>query len=689
MKRVVLDIETNGLISHLVDFSSLPYKLKPTAKLHCIVLRDVDSDNVISLVQEQCTKENLQEALKDCTHLIGHNIIKYDLLMCKLFGVLDYNIGYIEKQSSIYGKEIEIVDTLIWSRLFNPDRVGGHSLDAWGERLGNQKIDFHDFENYSETMLSYCIQDCNVNVSVFKELEKTFNEGCWNKAYNMELKLADIGIKRECYGFKFDVELANKNVEWLDKKLEELTEIVLPNIPPKPLNKGERDKHSPPAKPFKKDGTASANLIKFVAKFNGVLDETTKTYSINGRVFDYVNTEPIVDTLPATMSDGDWIKMHLINLDWRPTEWKQRNLVCNAKKQTMPYEKRVEALERWYEETISGKYTQQRLEILGMPAYAILDTLKEKLKDTKPVYVPTSPCIRVGVAKEICPNLLELGDSVAFAKDFVEYLTYTHRRNSIAGGGFDEDTGEVETGFLSQYRKEDGRIPTPAIEIGASSCRYRHIGVANIPRIGSIYGEEMRSMFCSGEDGYELGYDFSSLENRIQGHYIMKYEGESLAKSLIAEKPYDSHSLNAKKLGISRNDAKSITYALLYGAGAPKIAKMLNIGKQQSVQLVDSFWEAVLPLKQLRDAVEKYWESKGKTHIIGIDGRKIVTRAKHALLNSLFQSGGVIAAKYTTVKMMENFENNGWCVDPFEGVPDVTSMIEYHKLIVALHSNVY
>lgn len=689
MKRVVLDIETNGLISHLVDFSSLPYKLKPTAKLHCIVLRDVDSDNVISLVQEQCTKENLQEALKDCTHLIMHNGVKYDLLVCKLFGVLDYNIGYVGKPSSIYGREIEIIDTLIVSRLLNPDRIGGHSLDAWGERLGNQKIDFHDFENYSETMLSYCIQDCNVNVSVFKELEKTFNEECWDKAYNMELKLADTGIKRECYGFKFDVELANKNVEWLDKKLAELTAIVLPNIPPKPLNKGERDKHSPPAKPFKKDGTASANLIKFVAKFNGVLDETTKTYSINGRVFDYVNTEPIVDTLPATMSDGDWIKMHLINLAWKPTEWKQRNLVCNAKKQMMPYEKRVEALERWYEETISGKYTQQRLEILGMPAYAILDTLKEKLKDTKPVYVPTSPCIRVGVAKEICPNLLELGDSVAFAKDFVEYLTYTHRRNSIAGGGFDEDTGEVETGFLSQYRKEDGRIPTPAIEIGCATTRYRHLNVCNISRVGSLFGEEMRGMFGVSDGYYQLGFDFSSIEARIQGHYITKYNGTELAKTLLAEKPNSIHCVTARTLGISRDSAKSVNYMLMFGAQAAKVAKSLNVSKEEGRRLFDQYWESVAPLKQLKDAVESFWEKNGSNHVLGIDGRKIVTRHKHALLNSIFQSGAVIAAKYTTCFLMENYEKMGLCTDPFVNTPDVASMIEYHKLIVALHSNVY
>jgi len=116
------------------------------------------------------------------------------------------------------------------------------------------------------------------------------------------------------------------------------------------------------------------------------------------------------------------------------------------------------------------------------------------------------------------------------------------------------------------YREVDGRVATPAIEIGASTNRYRHIGIANIARASSVYGKEMRSLFGSGKDGLQFGYDFASLEARIQGHYCWKYTGgQELSVTLLAEKPNDIHTLTGLKLDIPRSDAKSINYAILYG----------------------------------------------------------------------------------------------------------------------------
>src|SRR5690606_27884822 len=105
--------------------------------------------------------------------------------------------------------------------------------------------------------------------------------------------------------------------------------------------------------------------------------------------------EPITDTLPATIDDGDWVKMYLISLGWEPTEWKERDLTQNSKKQKLPYEKRIEALGRWFKETTEGKYKKQRLEILGLKEGEVIDKLSKRLKDDRPVRVPTSPCIRV------------------------------------------------------------------------------------------------------------------------------------------------------------------------------------------------------------------------------------------------------------------------------------------------------
>jgi uncharacterized membrane protein YkvA (DUF1232 family) len=275
-----------------------------------------------------------------------------------------------------------------------------------------------------------------------------------------------------------------------------------------------------------------------------------------------------------------------------------------------------------------------------------------------------------------------MGDKVEFAKDFSLYLTYRHRKSSIAGGDIEEmdfDEEVPNTGFMSNYREVDGRIPTPAIEIGANTNRYRHLGLVNVPRTTSEYGHEMRSLFGCGDGFVQLGFDFSGLENRIMGHYVTPYpDGEQLAASMVAEKPFDSHTLLGQKLGIPRTEAKSVAYACLYGAQPTKIATMLGKDLEYGKKIFNGYWDAVPALKALKERVEDFWEGKNQEYLISIDRRKINTRSKHSLLNTLFQSAGVIVAKYSTVFMLGKLEKMGYCISPFDGKPDVISMIEYH-----------
>ena len=177
----------------------------------------------------------------------------------------------------------------------------------------------------------------------------------------------------------------------------------------------------------------------------------------------------------------------------------------------------------------------------------------------------------------------------------------------------------------------------------------------------------------------QLGFDFASLEARIQGHYILPFNGEELAEQLLASKPNDIHTLNAVKLGISRDQAKSISYALMYGASYKKLKSMLGLSDSEAKALYDAYWEAVKPLSDLREEVGKVWKRRGSKFVVGIDGRKINTRSQHSLLNALFQSGGVINAKYTTVFLFEWLEDRGYKCDPFVYQDlDCCGMIEYH-----------
>ena len=271
MSKYTIDIETNNLLSNMLDFTSLPYKLNSEAKLYCVVIRNIDTDEVSFAVGSEVTTEWLKTTLTDATEIILHNGIKFDLIALKLFGVLDYEVGYLDREDKLFGKPVKIVDTLVRSRLLNPDRYGGHGLKAWGIALGEHKGDYTDFSHYNEDMLSYCVQDTKVTSLIYKTLATEYDsyEGWW-KAEKLENKLADLAVKRETYGFWFNKELAIQCLEDLTEKMTELENKVNPILPPKPMNKTNLKKFTLPAIQFKKDRSFNANFLKFVEKHNGV-----------------------------------------------------------------------------------------------------------------------------------------------------------------------------------------------------------------------------------------------------------------------------------------------------------------------------------------------------------------------------------------------------------------------------------
>lgn len=181
----------------------------------------------------------------------------------------------------------------------------------------------------------------------------------------------------------------------------------------------------------------------------------------------------------------------------------------------------------------------------------------------------------------------------------------------------------------------------------------------------------------------------------MEGHYCFDYEKQTAAgvreycESLLLEKPHDVHTRTAqlisKVLGrdFSRTNAKAVKYATTYGAQVAKIAKTIGADITTGQIVFDAFWEAAMPLKKLKESLQKHWEKNGKKYIITVDGRKVPTRAAHSILNSLFQSAGVICAKRTMVIWDAKLKAKGLSVDfwrdDWKNKSWATQMIAYHK----------
>lgn len=679
--KFLIDIESSGLLGDGLDYSSLPYKLKESYRIWCIVIRNISTGTIVSFRAQECTRANIEKALEGCTELIGHNIINFDLPVLKFYMGFDYLLGYPGQPSYLFGKECIFTDTLLWSKLLHADRYGGHSLAAWGKRMGNNKGDFNDWSKFSEEMLEYCIQDTSVNVDVYHALIKEQGKHDWSEPYFMELKLADLTLKQELFGFAFDKEKARKNIEELSAMMQTIQAKVNPLLPVKMMTKSELSTYTLPKVRFKKNGEMSSHMQKFLDKHQAVINADMTAFEYEGKTYVIAETEYLINSKPASVEDIDVVKKYLLDMGWTPADIKERDLCKKPDKSEKTREEIVSAIERYVNQTETSLFRDLRLEFLECEFDDLKDMLLGRIQGTKPIYVPTNPRLTIGQEKEICPNLVALGEKAEFVKDVVHYFTYRHRKNSIAGGivldGDEED--EPLTGFLSAVR-EDGRVPTPADTLGANTGRYRHRIICNIPRITSLYGAQMRGLFGCGKGLYQLGYDFSSLEARVMGHYVIPYkDGDALAEALVALKPNDIHSLNAKKLGIKRDSAKNFSYASIYGAQPKKLAKMLAVSEQEAKRLFTAYWEAVPALKELKDKLEKVWEKSGKKHILGLDGRILSTRSKHSLINVLFQSGGAIAAKWSAVYLAQELEEAGILGNPFEDT------LQEHKVWWLIH----
>jgi DNA polymerase-1 len=229
MKRYVFDIETNGLLPELDT-------------IHCLVIKDVDTGEVIS-----CHNHGGESVptidiglllLASADEIIGHNIIGFDLLA-------------IQKVCPWWKTRAKITDTLVMSRLIYPDlrdrdftywrkhpdfptkMIGSHSLRAWGHRLCNFKEDYDGgWEDWSPEMQKYCEQDIVVTAALWDRL---VSKNIPRDALDMEQQIAHICTRQELYGFKFDVEAAGKLYAKLLKRRSELHTELQSIFPPKTI----------------------------------------------------------------------------------------------------------------------------------------------------------------------------------------------------------------------------------------------------------------------------------------------------------------------------------------------------------------------------------------------------------------------------------------------------------------------
>lgn len=153
--------------------------------------------------------------------IINHNLIGFDLPVIER--LLGYRVPFKK-----------MVDTLVMSRLYDPAIEGGHSLQAWGERLNCAKGDFRDYDSgYSEEMAEYAKQDIVVTRKLHSHLHDLLAiEGFSEQSIQLEHQVAFIIEKQIRHGVTFEFIKALSLRDTIENRMRKIEEDMQVTFPP-------------------------------------------------------------------------------------------------------------------------------------------------------------------------------------------------------------------------------------------------------------------------------------------------------------------------------------------------------------------------------------------------------------------------------------------------------------------------
>ena len=176
-------------------------------------------------------------------------------------------------------------------------------------------------------------------------------------------------------------------------------------------------------------------------------------------------------------------------------------------------------------------------------------------------------------------------------------------------------------------------------------CAHRKPNLAQVPS-----DKEFRELFTASPKHIMVGADLSGIELRMLAHYLGRYDGGRYADILLND---DIHQVNADKIGITRRQVKTVTYAFLYGAGNEKIGMSYDNSLQpkearkKGSEIREAFVSAIEGLSDLLGAVSN---KAANGYLLALDGRRVLVDSPHKALNYLLQcSAGIVAKRWMVI----------------------------------------
>lgn len=457
---------------------------------------------------------------------VGHNILKYDAPVLVRLGGIALRVS-------------DCVDTLVLSTLYSPSLKGGHSLGAWGERVGFKKMDFDDWTHLSDEMVTYCHRDVEITAELFRRLTKVLSRiGFSEMSCRIQHNITAILAKQQRNGFYFDGPRAMAFYQQLRNREEELQDDIRRAFPPERVLVRE-------GKIYTKGGDVTAIFRRDMERY--VIEREGGTYKAY---------EDVEFNIGSSLQRAQKLQA----LGWVPDEKTPTGLPKVTEK----------SLVRFAEES-------------GVPEVALI----------------------------------------------TKWMAINGRANMI-------------NTWLENWDDRDSCIHGKLFV--ADTLRFRHQApnTANIPAVRVSKGGDV----LLGEDGYYtyeardlwiarpgrvlVGTDAAGLELRMLAHYLNRPD---FTKQVIEGDP---HQYNADLAGVTRPNAKTLLYAIQYGAQAGKVASIIGGTRAEGAAMREMFLARLGIKGVMEDAIAE----QGRGRVWLVDGSGVVCPSPHAALNYKLQGGG-------------------------------------------------
>ena len=261
------------------------------------------------------------------------------------------------------------------------------------------------------------------------------------------------------------------------------------------------------------------------------------------------------------------------------------------------------------------------------------------------------PTLRTETGKAVIDEnvLTEVASSgITIAEGFLKCLTITKKLGMISQG---------VNAWLKLCTTASRVHHHCSVATNTHRCAHRKPNLSQVPS-----DHDCRQLFKPTPGNIMVGADLAGIELRMLAHYLARYDGGRYADILLNG---DIHQVNADKIGISRRQVKTVSYAFLYGSGNLRLGHSYDAqlsdedAKKKGSEIRKAFVSAIDGLAELLEAVK---QSSQKGYVNSIDGRPIKVDSQHKSLNYLLQSGaGCVAKRWLVLANEEITKQNLPC----------------------------